>query len=229
METIRINTYISKAGVYSRREADRLIEDGKVKINDAVAKLGDRVSPEDRVTVNDELISATTEKIYIAFHKPFGVITTSDKQSDNNVMEYIDLPTRVYPIGRLDVQSSGLLLLTNDGVIVNTILKSEHKKEKEYIVTLNKPITPKDIERLANGVLLNDQRTLPAKVRSIAPNKINIILIQGLNRQIRRMCEVLGYNVAGLQRIRIGTIQLDDLASGKWRVLTEKEIEDLKK
>ncbi|MCR4279025.1 MAG: rRNA pseudouridine synthase [bacterium] len=229
METIRINKYISEAGVYSRREADRLIEDGKVKINDTIAKLGDRVSHEDRVTVNDDLISAHEEKIYIAFHKPFGVITTSDKQSDNTVMDYIELPTRVYPIGRLDVQSSGLLLLTNDGAIVNTVLKSEHKKEKEYIVTLNKPIQPKDVEQLANGVILNDQKTLPAKVRTIAPNKINIILIQGLNRQIRRMCEALGYGVAGLQRIRIGTIQLDDLASGKWRTLTEKEIEELKK
>jgi 23S rRNA pseudouridine2604 synthase len=227
MEKIRINKTIAEAGICSRREADRLIDAGKVKINGVIATLGDRVSSGDKITVNGKTISQDGEKLYIAFHKPYGVITTTDKNSNNTVMDYVDPPARVYPVGRLDVQSSGLLLLTNDGAIVNDVLKSKYKLEKEYLVSLDKPIHPGDLQRLRDGIELDGRLTLPAKIKKISARQINMILIQGLNRQIRRMCEALGYQVTKLERVRIGTIFLDDLPSGSWRYLTKKEIESL--
>lgn len=204
-----------------------MIEAGNVKINGVVATLGDRASSEDEVLVNGKLISKNEEKIYIAFHKPYGVITTTDKNSDNTVMDYIDIPERVFPVGRLDVQSSGLLLLTNDGEIVNKILKSENKLEKEYLVTLDKAIKSEDLQKLRDGIVLDGRKTLPAKVTKINSHQIDMILIQGINRQIRHMCEALGYNIKILKRIRVGDLLLKDLGRGKWRYLTKEEINTL--
>ncbi len=229
MEEIRINKLIAESGICSRREADRLIEAGEVEINGEPASLGDRATAADRITVKGKLISANVKKLYIAFHKPYGVITTTDKASDNTVMDYIKTPTRVFPIGRLDVESSGLLLLTNDGDIVNQILKSKHKLEKEYLVTLNKPIRGDHIQNLRDGMKLGDRKTLPAKVEQLGARKINMILVQGMNRQIRRMCEKLGYEVKKLERIRIGDVRLKDLEPGKWRYLSKKELQSLTK
>ncbi|MEZ4087351.1 MAG: pseudouridine synthase [Candidatus Gracilibacteria bacterium] len=227
MEKIRINKFIAESGVCSRREADRLIQAGKVSINGKKAELGATVSEEDTITVNGKPVKIQNQKIYIAFHKPFGVITTTDKNSENTVMDYIDLKTRVYPIGRLDVHSSGLLLLTNDGDIVNRILKSKHKLEKEYFVTLNKSITDEHVQKMCDGIDLDGQTTLPAKVSKINNRQIRMILIQGMNRQIRRMCEKLGYEIKILKRVRVGTITLEGLPRGKWRHLTKKEVASL--
>jgi len=226
---IRINKFISDAGVCSRREADRLIRDGKVKINDTLASTGNQITSEDTVTINGERVSPSQAKIYIAFNKPYGVITTTDERRSNNVIDYVDVGARVYPIGRLDVHSTGLLLLTNDGSIVNKILKSKNKKEKEYLVTLNKPIQQKDLQKLRDGIILGDHKTLPARVKKMSAKKINIVLVQGINRQIRRMCEKLGYGVVELKRIRIGSIRLGDLSPGEWRNLTKREIDTLLK
>lgn len=227
MEKIRINKFIAESGVCSRREADRLIQAGKVSINGKKAELGATVFEEDAITVNGKPVKIQNQKIYIAFHKPFGVITTTDKNSENTVMDYIDLKTRVYPIGRLDVHSSGLLLLTNDGDIVNRILKSKHKLEKEYFVTLNKSITDEHVQKMCDGIDLDGQTTLPAKVSKINNRQIRMILIQGMNRQIRRMCEKLGYEIKILKRVRVGTITLEGLPRGKWRHLTKKEVASL--
>ncbi|MFH1839429.1 MAG: pseudouridine synthase [Patescibacteria group bacterium] len=229
MNKIRINKFISDAGVCSRREADRLIRDGKVKINDTLASTGNQITSEDTVTINGERVSPSQAKIYIAFNKPYGVITTTDERRSNNVIDYVDVGARVYPIGRLDVHSTGLLLLTNDGSIVNKILKSKNKKEKEYLVTLNKPIQQKDLQKLRDGIILGDHKTLPARVKKMSAKKINIVLVQGINRQIRRMCEKLGYGVVELKRIRIGSIRLGDLSPGEWRNLTKREIDTLLK
>ncbi|HMR01289.1 MAG TPA: pseudouridine synthase [Candidatus Gracilibacteria bacterium] len=227
MEKIRINKFIAETGICSRREADKLIQAGKVNINGKKAELGATVSEEDTITVNGKPVKIQNQKIYIAFHKPFGVITTTDKNSENTVMDYIDLKTRVYPIGRLDVHSSGLILLTNDGDIVNRILKSKHKLEKEYLVTLNKSITDEHVQKMCDGIDLDGQTTLPAKVSKINNRQIRMILIQGMNRQIRRMCEKLGYEIKILKRVRVGTITLEGLARGKWRHLTKKEVASL--
>lgn len=228
MSIIRINKYIARAGICSRREADRLIESGKVKINGQKATLGTTVNETDTVTVNGKTIQPQEQKIYIAFHKPYGVITTTDPNSPNNVLDYVKTARRVYPIGRLDVQSSGLLLLTNDGEIVNTVLKSKNKQEKEYLITLNKPITEEHIQKLQDGIILDGRKTLPARVKKINDRQIDMVLIQGMNRQIRRMCEQLGYEVKILKRIRVGNILLKDLPRGKWRHLTAKEVASLK-
>ncbi|HLG25452.1 MAG TPA: pseudouridine synthase [Candidatus Gracilibacteria bacterium] len=225
---LRINKYLATAGLCSRREADKLIEKGKVFINGRRARLGDTVNPEDTVEVDHKPVKADLKKIYIAFHKPYGVITTTNRESENNIMEYIDLPQRVFPVGRLDVHSSGLILLTNDGDIVNQVLKAEHKQEKEYMVNVDKSLTPEMILQLERGVIVEGRKTLPAKVKKISDRQFTIVIVQGLNRQVRQMCEKMGYNVTILKRIRIAGIELGDLPRGKWRVLTAKEIASLK-
>lgn len=229
MAQTRINKFLAEAGICSRREADRRIQAGKVFINGRRAVLGDTVSPNDRVTYNGKVVKPTTQKLYIAFHKPYGVITTTDANSTNTIMEYVQAPTRVYPIGRLDVQSSGLILLTNDGDIVNKLLKSRNKIEKEYVVNVDKPLTDNAIHKLEKGVYLDGRRTLPARISKISPKQMGIIIIQGMNRQIRRMCEKVGYQVTMLKRVRIGNILLKDLPRGKWRYLTPKELSQLRK
>lgn len=225
---MRINKFLAEAGICSRREADRLIQAGEITINGKKAVLGDTVSSKDTIQHRGKTVKPLQEKIYIAFHKPFGAITTTDKNSENTVMDYIQIPHRIYPVGRLDVQSSGLLLLTNDGDIVNKLLKAEHKKEKEYLVTVNKPFTEDAIKKLAEGILLDERKTFPAKIKQISPNQISITIIQGMNRQIRRMCEKVGYEVKILKRVRIGNIRLGELPRGKWRHLTPDEVKTLK-
>ncbi len=228
MSTTRINKFLAASGVCSRREADRLIAEGKVTINGRTAVLGDPVEETDTVTYDGKTLQKSTEFIYLAFNKPFGVITTTDKNSENNIMDYIDIPERVFPIGRLDVESSGLILLTNDGDIVNKILRSENKFEKEYMVSVDQPITPTFLERLEDGVRLGARMTLPSVVRKISAIQFTITIIQGMYRQIRRMCEACGYEVTILSRTRVGSIKLGDLPRGKYRYLTPEEIADLK-
>jgi len=220
----RINKYIAESGLCSRRQADDLIDQKKVSINGKTAKHGDKVSPNDIVKVDTKTVHPVKKEIYIALHKPFGAITTTSKESSNTVLDYIDIKERIFPIGRLDVESSGLILLTNNGSIVNKLLKSKHKIEKEYLVTVNKPLTKEALTRLETGLKIDNKKTLPAKVKKVSSNQFTITIIQGLNRQIRRMCEALGYHVKILKRVRFAGIDLAKLPRGKWRYLTNSEI-----
>lgn len=226
---IRINKFLAQAGVCSRREADRFITSKKVTLNGKIAVLGDQVHSKDSVRVNGKEVHRSQKKVYIAFHKPYGVISTSDPNATNTLLDWIKIPERIFPVGRLDVQSSGLILLTNDGEIVNKISKAEHGHEKEYVVTVDKPINPLFLKKMSEGVFILGRTTLPTKVRKIDDRTFNIVLIQGMNKQIRRMCEALGYEVKTLQRIRVMNIYLDDLARGKWRYLDEREQKELLK
>lgn len=220
---MRINKYLSDAGFCSRREADKLIQQDKVKINNTIAKLGDQVNDDDQIFVNNKLIKKQNKKVYLAFHKPVGIICTTDTRKKDNIIDYINYPTRIYPIGRLDVASSGLILLTNDGSIVNKILRAENKLEKEYVVEVDKSLKESFLEILRNGVKIKRnggwgmRNTLPAKVSKINDYTFKIVLIQGLNRQIRKMCEALGYKVTKLKRIRIGNIKLGEIKQGEWK------------
>jgi 23S rRNA pseudouridine2604 synthase len=226
---MRINKYLANAGVCSRREADKFIESGKVFINGERAVLGQDVSDKDKVKFQGKFVSLEgIKKIYIAFNKPYSVITTTDLKSPNNIMEYVNAPSRVYPVGRLDVKSTGLILLTNDGDLVNRLLKAENRKEKEYMVMVNKPLEEKMLEKIRRGgILMDGRRTLPAKVEQIDTHKFSIIIVQGIKRQIRRVCENLGYIVMSLKRVRIAGVELRDLKEGKWRFLTEEEVKSL--
>lgn len=227
-QTTRINKYLSEAGYCSRRAADKLIEEGRVTINGVVPEMGTKITPGDEVRVNGELISAPAEKpIYIAFNKPIGIVCTTDtKMERDNIIEYINHPKRIFPIGRLDKASEGLILLTNDGDIVNKILRARNNHEKEYLVTVDRLITKEFIQKMANGVPILDTVTRECYVEQISKYTFKIILTQGLNRQIRRMCEYLDYAVVKLKRIRIMTITLDT-PIGQWRYLTEKELEKI--
>jgi len=227
MET-RINKYIADSGLSSRRAAEVYIRDGVVTINGKKAKLGDKVNPGDTVKVDGKIIKPTATKVYIAFNKPIGVITTTNQDYANNVMEYIDVPERVFPVGRLDVESSGLMLLTNDGDLSNSLSKGEGKCEKEYIVTVDKTVNGFLLQKLSNGVILDGYRTLPAKASQMGSKSFSLIIMEGKNRQIRRMCEAFGYNVVKLERIRIGKIKLENLKSRRWRYLDNEEIKLLK-
>ena len=227
-EEIRLNKFLSDAGVCSRREADRLTEAGQVTINDRVAVLGDKVTLEDVVKVNGEVVSREEEQIIIAFNKPEGVECTAQKDNPDNIIDYIGYEKRIYPIGRLDKNSRGLILLTNDGSIVNGILKASNYHEKEYVVTVDKEITGEFIEAMSSGVkILDDVMTRPCEVKKTKKHEFNIVLTQGLNRQIRRMCKALGYNVTKLQRVRIMNIELGNLGKGKYRSLTDEEVKEL--
>jgi 23S rRNA pseudouridine2604 synthase len=226
---MRINKYIALSGQYSRRQADKLIQEGQVTLNGKKASLGDQVNDGDIIAINKKPIKTITDFTYIAFNKPFGVITTTNVQNTNTIMDYIDLPFRLFPVGRLDVHSTGLIILTNDGNTAQTLTKSKNGKEKEYLVTLNKPIINEHLEKMEKGIILdNGLKTLPAKVKRINQQQFSIILTQGMNRQVRRMCETLGYEVKILKLIRVAGVKLDDLPRGKWRHLTEKEISSLK-
>ena len=228
-EGIRINKFLSEAGVCSRREADRRIENGEITINGRLAVNGDKVLPEDEVFVNGKPIQKEEEMILLVLNKPAGIVCTAEKREKNNVIDFMKYPKRIYPIGRLDKDSQGLLLLTNNGDIVNKIMRAGNMHEKEYIVTVNKPVTDSFIRGLSGGVPLVDLNTTTrkCKVEKIANRKFRIILTQGLNRQIRRMCEYFGYRVEKLERVRIMNIKLGDLKSGEYREVTEKEYEKL--
>ncbi|AOW08057.1 23S rRNA pseudouridine(2604) synthase RluF [Flavobacterium gilvum] len=223
----RLNKFIAETGYCSRREADKFIEEGRVTINGAVPELGTKVAPEDEVRIDGKLIREKTEKpIYLAFHKPVGIECTTNLDVRNNIVDYINYPKRIFPIGRLDKASEGLIFMTNDGDIVNKILRARNNHEKEYTVTVNKPITDRFIERMGNGVPILDTVTRKCKVEQISKYIFKIILTQGLNRQIRRMCEYLGYEVTALKRIRIINISLD-IPVGRYRDLTDAEIKEL--
>ena len=228
MEKIRINKYLSEVGFCSRREADRLLEEGRITINGRVPELGTKVSDEDEIFVDGKTIKKVEEEfVYIAFNKPVGIVCTTDtKREKNNIVDYISHPKRIFPIGRLDKPSEGLILLTSDGDIVNKILRARNNHEKEYYVRVNKPITEKFLEKMRNGVPILDTVTKKCEVEKIDTMNFRIVLTQGLNRQIRRMCEHLDYEVKKLKRVRIMNIKLD-LPVGKWRDLTPQEMNEL--
>ncbi len=223
----RINKVIAASGYASRRQADELIKAGRVTIDGQPAQLGSFVFEHQSVAVSGVEIKKASKKVYFVFNKPEGVECTTDINVKDNIIDYLGYPQRIFPIGRLDKGSEGLLLLTNDGNIVNPILRAEGVHEKEYIVTVNKIITPEFLEKMASGVRILRQKTLPAKVQKLNDKMFKIILVQGLNRQIRRMTEALGYKVLRLQRIRIMNIELGKLKVGTYRSLTAREKQEL--
>ncbi len=223
----RLNKFIGETGYCSRREADKIIEEGRVTINGVVPELGTKVAPDDEVRIDGKLIREKNEKpVYLAFNKPVGIECTTNLEVRNNIVDYINYPKRIFPIGRLDKASEGLIFMTNDGDIVNKILRARNNHEKEYTVTVNKLITDRFIDKMSNGVPILDTITRKCKVEKISSTTFKIILTQGLNRQIRRMCEYLGYDVTALKRIRIINISLD-IPVGRYRDLTEAEIKEL--
>lgn len=226
-QLIRINKYLSETGFCSRREADKLIDEGRVTVNGKVPEMGTKVTIDDEIRVDGKLVREKKEKrIYLAFHKPVGIECTTNLNVRNNIVDYINYPERIFPIGRLDKASEGLIFMTNDGDIVNKILRARNNHEKEYIVTVNKPITDRFIQRMGNGIPILDTITRKCHVEQVSKYIFKIILTQGLNRQIRRMCEYLGYEVTALKRIRIINISLD-VAVGRYRELTAAEIQQL--
>jgi len=228
-DSVRLNKTISDSGLCSRRQADALIEKGRVTINGKKAELGQRVMPGDKVCVDGKEIPKSVEPVYIILNKPVGITCTTNKRFDDNVVDFVNHPERIYPVGRLDKPSEGLLLMTNDGAIVNRILRAANEHEKEYIVEVDKPITDEFIERMGSGVPILDTVTKECEVQRINDFKFRIVLVQGLNRQIRRMCEYLGYDVVSLKRIRLINLKLGDLPIGSWRDLTEMELKTLMK
>ncbi len=220
----RINKYISESGICSRREADKLIEEGKVTVNGEKAELGTKVSDGDDIKIDGKKLSMKRKTVHIAFNKPVGVVCTTDRTTRNNIIDFIKFPERVFPIGRLDKPSEGLIFLTNEGDIVNKILRAGNNHEKEYVVTVDKPVTPEFIAAMGNGVAILDTVTKKCLVVKEDKNSFRIILTQGLNRQIRRMCDALGFHVRTLKRIRIMNVTLEGIESGKWRYLSKDEM-----
>lgn len=225
MET-RINKYLSESGYCSRREADRLIEQKRIKINGELALVGSKVTDQDKITVDDKPIKKQNEFVYLAFNKPIGITSTTDQAIKDNIVDYINYHKRIFHIGRLDKDSEGLILMTNDGDIVNQILRAENNHEKEYIVVVNKKITQEFLTNMSKGVPILDTITKPCIIKQTGEKTFKIILTEGLNRQIRRMCDYFGYQVVSLKRIRIMNIHLD-VPVGKYRELTSKELDQL--
>lgn len=225
---IRINKYLSEVGFCSRREADKLLEQGRITLNGKIPELGTKVGPSDKVAVDGKPVGKPIqEHTYIAFNKPIGIVSTTDTKGEkNNIIDYIGHPVRIFPVGRLDKDSEGLIFLTSEGDIVNKILRASNNHEKEYVVTVDKPIDKRFIQRMSDGIPILGTVTKKCKVEQISRFKFRIVLTQGLNRQIRRMCEYLGYQVKQLIRVRIMNVHLD-LPTGKWRDLTEKEMKEL--
>lgn len=228
-ETLRLNKAISDTGFCSRREADRVIEEGRVTINGRTGVLGDRVTSQDDIRVDGRRIKFKNqdEAVYIAFNKPRGITCTTERHIQGNIIDYIRHPKRIFPIGRLDKPSEGLIFLTSNGDIVNKILRAGNNHEKEYIVTVNKPITPEFIKKMGNGVPVLDTVTAKCFIKKESDYVFKIILTQGLNRQIRRMCEYLNYEVTKLKRTRIMNISLNNIPLGKWRNLTREELAEI--
>jgi 23S rRNA pseudouridine2604 synthase len=224
---LRLNKYISETGVCSRREADKWIEAGRVSCNGQTAQLGTQVAAGDEVRIDGNLIGRKKPQVYIALNKPVGIICTTEAHIQDNIIDYVAYPERIFPVGRLDRDSEGLILLTNNGDIVNEILRAENNHEKEYAVTVDRPITDLSLSMMASGVKIMGELTKPAKVTRTDPHGFRIVLTQGLNRQIRRMCSALGYKAQRLQRVRIMNIHLGDLSAGEWRHLTESELASL--
>lgn len=227
MKQKRLNKAISETGYCSRRAADKLIEEGKVKVNDEPAGLGVKVTAKDTIHVNGQLITKEVNNIYLAFNKPVGITCTTETHVEGNIIDFINYPERIFPIGRLDKPSKGLIFMTNDGDIVNKILRSKNNHGKEYVVTVDKKISPEFIKKMSKGVPILDTVTNKCKVRKINNQTFNIVLTQGLNRQIRRMCTYLGYEVKSLKRTRIMNISLGKLKEGEYRSFTETELQEM--
>ena len=225
---MRLNKYISETGICSRREADAWIAAGRVRVNGATATLGTQVAEGDAVEVDGKPVaSRRSDTVYIALNKPVGITCTTERHVPGNIVDFVNHPQRIFPIGRLDKDSEGLILLTNHGDIVNEILREENAHEKEYVVTVDRPVTEEFLMGMAQRVDILDTRTKPCKVRRIAKNVFGIILTQGLNRQIRRMCAAFDYKVRRLQRVRIVNVRLEGLKPGQWRDLTSAELQNL--
>ena len=225
---MRINKYLSQIGICSRREADKLVDSGRIKVNNEIAILGTKIKEGDKITIDNKLIKPKKKKIiFIAFNKPKGIVCTTNRMIEkNNIIDYINFPERIFPVGRLDKLSEGLILLTNDGSLVNKVLRSRNNKEKEYLVEVNKNITADFIRQMSNGIPILNTVTKNCKLVKVSTTTFKIILTQGLNRQIRRMCEFLGYKVVSLKRTRIMSINLD-VETGKWRHLSSRELDSL--
>jgi 23S rRNA pseudouridine2604 synthase len=225
-----LNKYLSESGACSRREADTLISEGRVTVNGKPAMLGTQVNEGDEVKLDGDRVGTARKKVkpvYIALNKPTGITCTTERHVAGNIIDFVGHKERIFPIGRLDKDSEGLILLTNDGDIVNEVLRAEHKHEKEYVVSVDHAITPEFVSQMTAGVRLSDATTRPCKVHQLGPKVFRIVLTQGLNRQIRRMCEALGYTVETLQRVRIMHIRLGELPLGRWRQLQPAEIAPL--
>ena len=231
MEEVRLNKFLSEAGVCSRREADRLIEAGKVSVDGETAVTGMKVREEQRILVNGRPVCKEEEMILLVVNKPRGIVCTAEKREKNNIVDFIHYPKRIYPVGRLDKDSEGLILMTNNGEIVNKIMRAGNRHEKEYIVTVNREVTGSFLHGMANGVPLTELgvTTRKCKVEKLGKHQFKIILTQGLNRQIRRMCEYFGYRVTHLKRVRIMNIRLGDLENGTYRKITEEEWKTLQR
>lgn len=237
MEEIRLNKFLSEAGVCSRREADRMIEEGRITVDGRKAETGMRVRPDQEIKVGKKIISMEREEeVLLAVYKPVGVVCTTDRREKRNIVDYVGYPVRIYPIGRLDKDSEGLILMTNIGSLVNKMMRAANYHEKEYLVTVHKPVTDAFLERMAKGVrirkeekgeMLLDAMTRPCQVEKLGKCSFRIILTQGLNRQIRRMCEALGYQVTHLKRVRVLNIELKGMRPGTWRKVTDKELKEL--
>jgi 23S rRNA pseudouridine2604 synthase len=227
MSAVRLNKYISETGVCSRREADKWIEAGRVTLNGAPATLGHKVAQGDEVRIDGNLVGAKQKAIYIALNKPVGITCTTEADVEDNIIRFVGHSERIFPVGRLDKDSEGLILLTNDGDIVNEILRSENEHEKEYVVSVNRPITDLSLKMLASGVKIMGVTTKPCKVERVDAETFRLVLTQGLNRQIRRMCSALGYRVRRLQRVRIINIHVGALRAGEWRYLSDSEVAGL--
>jgi 23S rRNA pseudouridine2604 synthase len=224
---MRINKFISEKGICSRREADKLIEQKRVTINGSIAQIGSVVDIGDEIKIDNKLLKPREDFVYLALNKPVGIVSTTDTREKDNIVDFMNYPKRIFPIGRLDKDSEGLILLTSDGDIVNKILRAGNNHEKEYIVRVDKPITQGFINGMSNGVKILGTITKKCKVELLSKYTFRIILTEGMNRQIRRMCEVFGYQVLKLKRIRIMNIHLEDMPAGAWRYLTSKEMQDL--
>ncbi|CAM4092626.1 23S rRNA pseudouridine(2604) synthase RluF [Bacillus paramycoides] len=225
---MKINQYISEAKSCSRRETDRIIKAGRACINGEICTHGTLVNEGDVVTIDGQVIEKEKkEKVYIAFHKPVGITCTAAENIEGNIIDYINYPERIFPVGRLDKASEGLILLTNDGTIANQILHGDHEHEKEYVVTVDKPFTDWFIDMMSSGVKIKDGMTKPCKVTRVDQSTFRIVLTQGMNRQIRRMSRAFGYTVTKLKRVRIMNIELNELETGKWRNITAEELERL--
>lgn len=226
-ELVRLNKFLSEAGICSRREADRLIESGRVFVDGRRAETGMKVSANQEVRVGKKVVSKGNEMVLLAVNKPVGIVCTEEKREKKNIIRFLNYPTRITYIGRLDKDSEGLLLMTNNGDIINKMMRAGNRHEKEYKVTVDKAVTPEFIEKMGAGVPILDTVTRPCQVESIGKYKFRIILTQGLNRQIRRMCEYFGYKVTRLERVRVMNIELGNLKPGEYRNVTEEEIQEL--
>ena len=226
-EAVRLNKYLSEAGVCSRREADRLIESGRVSVDGKIALVGTKVVPGQEVRVGKKLVSKQDEMVVLAVNKPRGIVCTEEKRERKSIVRFLNYPTRITYVGRLDKDSTGLLLMTNNGDIINKMMRAGNRHEKEYKVSVDKKITPEFLEEMSSGVAILDTVTRPCRVTQVGPYTFRIILTQGLNRQIRRMCEALGYEVKELKRTRIMNIELGNLKEGEYRELTDQELDEL--